>query len=400
MNNTLEVLEKQKVSATRTMNAIQADASGQLPTRIQLIKAGKWIASVKGDLDITMEDLHEFKRNFDAGVGLPGNGEVGLPVDFSHEDWSIAALWIKAVEVVDDVLWASEIEYTSKGREALLGGEYKCISPSFYPACLGQWYDPEDPTITARNVLVGAGLTNIPFFKGLTPIMASQSSEGGGRKNVIYVSASTEGDTMDLAQLRTMKKEDLNEEQIAFLNEHKADLQADELVALGLETPAEPAAQATPVEKTDEEKEAESIQASIKKGEKVLVEAAAYKNLEAQVKASAEKLAEYEKEKVEASVKAHVARGAIKQDQAEDWTKKIIADRSLETMLAALPDNPVLASELGSSEGQAQTAREKITALVDAKIAADNSLDRARAISLVRNENKELAAEYDAEIKG
>lgn len=401
--NTLEALKTQKISATRTMNAIIADSSKQLPSRIQLIKAGVWIDSVKGSLDITVADLHEFKLNFDNGVGLPGGGTVGLPVDFSHEDWKGAAFWVKALEVEGDILWASQVEYTTKGKEALESGEYKCISPSFYPACLGQWYDPEDPTITARNVLVGAGLTNIPFFKGLTPIMASNSSGDDKNRNVIYINADTKGDIMDLTVIRAKNVADVTTEEKTFLEENKANLTADELVAFNIDqTPAEPVVPAAPVaeEQTEEIKEAVEVQASIKKGENVLVNAAAYNKLEAQVEASAKIIAGYERKAVEASVDAHIARGAIKADQKKEWADKLEADRSLETLLTTLPSNQVLADEIGRSGGEAKTATQEISDKVAEVMKADATLDVARATSQVRASNKDLAARYDEEIKG
>lgn len=404
--NTVEVLEKQKISATRTMNAILADSSKQLPSRIQLIKAGRWINSVKGDIDITLADLAEFKTNFDNGVGLPGNGLVGLPVDFSHEDWKGAAFWIKAVEVEGDILWASEIEYTTKGREALESGEYKCISPSFYPACMGTWFDPENPEITARNVIVGAGLTNIPFFKGLTPIMASASSGEDKSRNVIYINADAKGDTMDLAVVRAKPVTEITDEEKAFLVEHKADLQADELVAFGIDQPEEIVEEeeeeivvVPPVENV-EDKEASEIQASIKNGSKVLVEASAYKSLQGKVDAYQKIIDQQDTEKIEASVKEHAARGAIKADQIADWTKKIKADRSLETLLSSLPDNKLVASEYGTSEAGDTNASNAINEKVLAKIQASSTpLTYADALKQVASENAELANDRQKQLK-
>jgi 5-deoxy-D-glucuronate isomerase len=112
---------------------------------------------------------------------------------------------------------------------ALEDGEYKCISPSFWPACLGEWYDPEDSEQTARNVLVGAGLTNIPFFKDLTAIMASRSSDNDGKsKNVIYIKADKEQKTMTLDEVRVLDADKLNDEQKQILIAHKEELSAEE----------------------------------------------------------------------------------------------------------------------------------------------------------------------------
>lgn len=427
--NTLEVRKQTNTTPARTMNSIVADASNKLPSRIQLIKAGTWIDSVKGNLTITEIDLHEYVGNFDRGLGLPGGGEVGLPIDFMHEDWSKAAGWIKKLTVEGDILYA-DVEWTRSGREALEGGDFKCVSPSFYPSCLGYWYDPEDPTITARNVLVGAGLTNIPFFKGLTPIMASQTPQGDGRKNVIFVSASTEGEIMDLAQILSKNPADVTAEEKAFLVEHKSELRADQLVAFGIESTQEETAEEkearekkeaeeAEAKKAEEEAEAErkrqeeeaaknaapadavAVAASIKAGTHVLVEASAFKNLEAQVKASADIIKGYETERVTASVAKHVARGAIKADQADKWTQRILADQSVEDLLKDLPDNKLLASEIGKEGNGTGNATAQIEAKVQEAIKASNgSLPYGDAVSQVRRANPELAKQYDEEIKG
>lgn len=408
--NTLEaLLEKQKISAARTMNSIVADSSKQLPTRIQLIKAGKWVDSVKGNIEITLDDLNEFKENFDRGYGLPGNGEIGLPVDFKHEDWDKAGAWIKGLTVEGGTLYADPVEWTRSGQESIEGGDFKCISPSFYPACLGQWYDPEDPTITARNVLTGAGLTNIPFFKGLNPVMASTSSgDDKNSRNVIYIKADAKGDTMDLAVVRAKPVTEITDEERAYLVEHKEDLQADELIAFGIDQPAddatppapEPVVTVPPVENADD-KEAAEIQASIKDGKMVLVEASAYKSLQGKVEAYAKIVEEKDTAEIKASVEKHVARGAIKADQIDEWSKRIKADRSLEAVLGNIPDNKLVAdaNELGTNDNgnvnASATLHQKALELVKA---STSNLTYAQAIKEVAASNADLANERQKQV--
>lgn len=405
--NPTAVTQNRKDQLLFVKNRLVADSTTrELPTRLQIIKAGVWTNSWKGDLEITVTDLQEMKLNFDKGIGLPDNGSEGAPVDYKHEDWDKAAFWIKALEVDETtgILWASEIEWTPAGREAVLSGEFKFFSPSVYPACLGTWQDPEDPTHTAQNVLLGGGLTNIPFFKGLTGLKASQTPQGDGRENVIYIAE--EGEDMDLATLRTTKKEDLTAEQIEFLKDNKAELTAEEQINLGLaeaetQTPVVPSATITPTEQTTAPNaEAVALQASIKAGTHVVVPAAEHAALKASAEQSAAKLADMEKKEVAARVDAHVKRGAIKQDQAEKWTGLILADASNEDLLVSLPENKLIASEIGGNGSAVSAVDQLKAAAIKTVTDSEGKVEFSTALNQARKENPTLAEQADAEIAG
>lgn len=383
-------------------NRLIADNNRQLPTRLQIIKTGVWENSWKGDIEITLDDLLEMKLNFNRGVGLPAKGAEGAPVDYKHEDWDKAAFWIKALEVDESagILYASEIEWTPAGKEAVLGGEFKFFSPSVYPRSMGRWQNPEDPTETAQNVLLGGGLTNIPFFKGLAGLNASQSPQGGGKENIIYLS--NEGETMEVATLRTKKKEDLTAEETAFLVEHKAELSAEEQINLGLETAPAVPAPSDVIVRTDPEAVADpelaALTADIKSGKKVLVDATEYQGLKASADQSAAKLAAMEKKEVEGRVDAHVARGAIKQDQRDQWVGLVLADAKNEDLLKSLEANPLLASELGG-DGENVNATSQLRAAATKIVTdSDGKIDLGSAMSQARKENPTLAQQADAEI--
>lgn len=391
----------------RTGHVIMADGSKTVPTQIEIIRAGNWPASsMKGPLNITTADLQEFKANFDAGVGMPDELKQ-LPIDFSHNDWREAAGWIKSLEVVGESLMAT-VEWSTEGQEALEGGMFKCISPSFYPACCGEWYDPEDSETTARNVLVGAGLTNIPFFKSLTPIMASTTSGNDGKvqqENIIYIQADDKKETITmptLDEVRVKEADQLTDDEKQLLSDSKSELSAEELTKFNL-TEAEPAADPTNTNKKTEEEpvadpELEAVTASIKSGEMIAVKASTFKGMQ-------DTLGELQRDKVEASVKTHLARGAIKADQIKDWTDRIVKDPTLETALAALPDNPVMASEYGSST-QEQTIEDAQAELHQKVVAARSeeqhkgkSYSQIRTAVLADKENASLAELIKADDK-
>jgi hypothetical protein len=69
-------VENKNISNARTFKAlgfIKSDqGTDEIPTRIELIKAGQWPDdSNKGYLKITKADLEEFKSNFDKGTACP-----------------------------------------------------------------------------------------------------------------------------------------------------------------------------------------------------------------------------------------------------------------------------------------------------------------------------------------
>jgi hypothetical protein len=395
----------------RPINLVTADDGNvTLPTRIEVMKAGTWQDSVKGNLIISTVDLQQMKDNFDAGMSQPYPG-FGLPIDFGHEDWDKAAGWIKALSVEGDTLYA-DVEWTTAGADALRGGEYKLFSPAFYPSCLGDWFDPEDMSVTAKNVLEGGALTNIPFFKDLKPIMASNSKSGGEDKNVIYINASNnvkENENMNLAEVKAKDVADITDEEKRFLADHKDELSAEEQTKFGLvETPAaseesgddgndgdgddggesteEPSAEGQQLELP------EAVAASLKKANVVMVKADRLKELE-------DTATEYATDKATAEIEKHIARGAVKADQKDSLVKRVLADKSFTDVLRNLPDNQVLASEQGKDESNSGASAWEQIKVKASKIVADTNGKTAfaDAVKQVQTAEPALAEAYKAE---
>lgn len=405
----------QKLEAVRSVVSVKADATGKLPERIELVKAGAWgPGSAKGQLEITVADLEEMRDNLRLGLGLPVMGREGAAIDYEHMDWSKAAAWMREFEVIDGVLYATRTEWTPAGAQAVIDGEYKFISPSFYPRCRGMWHDHEDPEISAYNVLVGAGLTNIPFFQGLYGLKASRaSSDDRSSDSMLYISAD-KGETQmpTLDEVRVKAPADLTDEDKKVLEENKTELSAAEQIAFGLDKPADdtppaddPANQPTPNADDPagtppaDDQQAKDIHASIKSGKMVLVEASRFNDMEQQVKAATEQLKTSHKEKVEAEVQKHVARGAIKADTAERWVNRIIADATVEEDLKALHSNELLAEEQGK-DGSQVTASVDLEGKIKAAMEANKDLSYGEATRLVASEHKDLAKEHEKVVTG
>lgn len=364
----------------RTFHSITADTKGVLPSRIEILKVGMWDTPNHGMFMITAEDCAEMVRNFNAGVAMPGGsvsqGGVGLPIDFGHDSDELAAGWIKGLDFDGMTLYADPVEWTSAGTENLNGGNYKCFSPEFYPGSRGGWEDPEQFGVFVPNVIVGGGLTNIPLFKGLKPIMASAKSDDTEQriKNVIYISASEDKEKRmpTLEEVTAKDPTTLTEEDKTFLTEQKDNLSDEQKTKFGFEVAApvvedqNKKEETTPVQ-TEEQKEANEIAASVKSGDSLVIKASEFNAMKASI-------GEYEKEKAENIVKAHIGRGAVKADSLDKWTKMVLADRKgTEELLASIPTSPLLASEQGASNADEEVdERLRQVTLAKAKVAASN----------------------------
>lgn len=407
------------VQAARIFTKVKADASGKVPDVIELIPSGMWPNSWKGSLEITQNDLQEYVDNFNTGVGLPDNGSEGAPIDYSHDDHKKASGWIKEVFIQAGMLMA-RVEWTQSAVQAIKDGEFKFISPSFYPRCLGHWCDPENPERTAVNVLLGAGLTNIPFFKGMKGLKASQHN-GDEQGHSLFISASQERNTMTktLEELRKTPVGEivnLSDEDKAVLSGAKDQLTADEQVAFGLAETPKPTPPTdtlpspsdvinnTSADETSVPAEAIAIQASIKSGTHKLVATNELDGLKASVKAQGETIQKYERERIDASVTKAIAEGKIVASEAKDWGDRIEKDPTMQNTLNNLRPNPILASEIGDSNGDsAMTATAQIQSEAEKIVASakeqGETMDIGTAMSRVMKNNPALTSQYNDELR-
>ena len=402
---------------TFRIEPVNLDSNGMLPTRIAVMKAGNWPDSVKGNFSISVDDLKEIKDNFDKGIGFPTeDSSTGLAIDFMHDYAAEAAGWIKGLELDanEGVLYGSPVEWTDAGAAAIQGGKFKCISPSGYFGSkngkqMSMWSNPTNLKEKVRNVLDGAGLTNIPFLRGMSPIRADKMEDefdntASGYDNVIYVvqNQHKKENPMNLDSLRVKERNDLSIPEFDFLEENKAKLSAEELTKFKLE--------AAKKEEEGEKLSAEdkALLDAIKSGDKKVVNKEELSAEEKKI-ADLEKTAlDYKTEKAQAVVNGHISRGAIKQDASEFWTKQLLSvegdDRkALEDQLSAIPDNELLKEEFNKEKGTSEdvaagsTAREQYDVLAKGKVAAaakdGKELLYADALKEVMRENPDLGAQ-------
>lgn len=409
----MHIEERTTLAAT----SIQLDASGQAPTRIPLFVTGDWKKSVKGDFKVTLDDLKEMKANFEAGVGFPtDDASTGLAIDYRHDYADEAAAWIKGLELAIDpadptkgIMFANPVEWTPGGQEAIASGRFKCISPmGFFGSKNGKaqlWRNPTNLDESRPNVLEGAGLTNIPFLRGMTPIRADKSGDlHNGYGHVVYVYDEQQKESgMNLDALRVKEREALSVPELDFLAENRDKLSEDEAKKFKLA-----AAQATGGQVSDEDKQ---TLAAIKDGTKKLVDNGAEVIEKTRLDALEATANQYREDKVKTVLDKHIVRGAIKQDQADFWKKQLLAAdeetrTELEGALEALPSNEALARELGTAEDVAagSTAREQLDVIAKKKVADaakdGKTLLYADALKQVYHENDDLRTADVNEQKG
>lgn len=394
---------------------IEADGQGKLPRTIQLLRAGTWNTPWHGDFEITPEDIDQFVSNYKANIGLPDDSEGKIQVNYSHRSFDKAAGWLsnlRAEEVDGIVSLLGDVEWTPAGKQSLEDGEYRYISPEFNPRAL-PWEDPEQEWHMVANVLTGAGLTNIPLFKKLKKVAASErptdatqlpdeSTDSGGTSK-----QHKEGEHMkfNLKDLRTKKATDINADERAFLESKKAELTADELKALDINANEEQETESTDAEATDTAK----VEASAKQGAGQQITISASELAQLRADAAQGVVAAQKLERKEASDFAGtcIRAGQIKSDQKDSLVNLLLASSSegraqLKQFIQELPKNEKLsASEQGETGEDARTAseqlREKAQAIVTASSEKGKEITLGDAYSQARRENPDLAKEADKE---
>jgi len=118
---------------------------------------------------IDVEALKAITEDFTAKAAV--ENFPGLLVDFDHfsmdtDKPSEAAGWISALREDAEGLWA-KVRWTSKGKDAVEGGEYRLVSPVFPK--------PSDCEVLGDNrirprLLMSVALTNDPNIKGGRPL--------------------------------------------------------------------------------------------------------------------------------------------------------------------------------------------------------------------------------------
>ena len=338
---------------------IEADANGVAPATLQLLIVGSWNTPWHGDFEISAEDIDQFVANYKANIGLPADSEGKIQVNYGHASWDKAAGWMSNLRAEEDdgrLSLVADVEWTADALAAIKAGEWRYISPEFNPRAL-PWEDPEEEWRMIANVLTGAGLTNIPLFKKLKKVAASERPDSSNKSN--------QGEPMSLKleDIRTLEASAITADQRKVLEDNKAELSTEELAKFDIKADQKPA------DPAPNNVEGDAAPVTINASELASLKAAAQQGVDA-----SEKLA-----KKEASdfASARIAAGQVKSGDKETLENILLASsgesrKALEDFLTGLPVNASIGQELGDG-GKALTAsaHDELHTKVVEKIAAD-----------------------------
>lgn len=156
----------QKIFSFAEIGEIQDNRS-----KVQILRTWKFKHPQYWEFEITTKDLKEFKANFDAK-----KRGVDLAVDENHDGNHKAVGWYKEVLQEWEKLFAI-IEWTKEGLQLLKDKVYKYFSPELYFD-----FQDEESGETIKNLLIGWGITNRPFFKNMEALAACEP-ENTTKKN-------------------------------------------------------------------------------------------------------------------------------------------------------------------------------------------------------------------------
>lgn len=192
-----------RASFRSELSAITLD-EGSNTSWIMALKAGTFQHPIFGEIAVDAARMARFADN--ANQQVLGKQ---LDIDYDHKKRrDDAAGWVQATAARSDGIWY-QVEWTPEAVKKIQAKEYKYFSAEF----ADEWTHPETGR-THSDVLMGGGLTNRPFIKGMVPVNLSESEAVEARLAEIDPAptgggGATEGGTMDpkvLAALRLALK--------------------------------------------------------------------------------------------------------------------------------------------------------------------------------------------------
>ena len=130
---------------------------------ITIARVGTWNHPAYGEFKITGKTIDDFVKHF-----KDKTRKVDIGIDVEHRSYSGYVGWFKDLYKEGNTCKAV-IEWTKEGVELLKDKTYKYFSPEI----AFKYEDPETQE-QFENVIIGGGITNRPYFKGLKPLLASE----------------------------------------------------------------------------------------------------------------------------------------------------------------------------------------------------------------------------------
>lgn len=367
-----------------------------VPDEIHIVPMGEWDHPMYGPMKIGQKEVAEFKHNFDNNVRL------NLPITAGHDNGmsggELPAIgWFKDIMERADGLWGV-VEWTEKGMSLLKERAFKYFSPEFYE----DYEDPETQKMFG-HVLVGGALTNKPYFKELTPVVAfSEDNIFNQYKN----------NMLNIEEIVLKKVEDLTDEEKTFLKDNTDKLSDEQKATFASvldvkeEAPKEEETKTeeAPKEETVEEPKEEVKTASEKK--MVQISASELDALRRKANDGAKAL-----ELIEASERGEVVKKLIFSESNKDGKFLPKASDKLNSFISTLNKaqrenfsevckligkiDASIFDEVGNETSETASIAARIDSAVK-KVMSEKKVDYSRALKIVASEQPELMKEYES----
>lgn len=156
-------------------------ADKEKPVDVQILKTGRFRHSWWGVLRFDNKFFNDMIKNFDANIP-----QEEIAFDFQHRSELGAAAWVSKLFTENGSLMAS-MSLTPEGRKAIKSKQFRYFSAEYTDNYLTYDFEDvenEDGVIVEREIknsygpcLLGGGLTNRPFIKGMKPVSLSEDGQ-------------------------------------------------------------------------------------------------------------------------------------------------------------------------------------------------------------------------------
>ena len=173
--------ERKIVFSSPEINLSEVELGEEKSKSIQLLRSGSFKHPWWGILRFDKTFFDKMVSNFKSGVP-----QMEISFDFRHQPDFGAAAWVKGLTAKEDGLYA-EVEFTKKGKQSIKDKEFRYFSSEytddykeyiFYDAIDEKGKKKEvEQAVSYGPTLLGGGLTNRPFIKGMAPVSLSEDGK-------------------------------------------------------------------------------------------------------------------------------------------------------------------------------------------------------------------------------
>jgi len=148
-----------------SLGEFSAIPNHEIKDTVQVLRAGTFNHPEYGQFEIKASDIETMIKNFSDKVR-----GVDLAIDYSHEADKEAAGWIQDLYLQEGQdgkaeLWA-RVKWTQTGKDSLVDRKYRYLSADFAFS-----YKNNETSQEFGPTLFGAGLTNRPVIKNMSPVI-------------------------------------------------------------------------------------------------------------------------------------------------------------------------------------------------------------------------------------